>query len=1146
MTTKTIEQTFQKLTQREHILHRSNMYIGDTKRTLEELWVFNHAAQRMVKRMVEYSPGFLKIFDEVLTNALDHSARDETVDKIRVDIDEKSGEITVFNTGKGIPVVMHKDHGMYVPELIFGHLFSSSNYDDTERRTGAGVNGLGVKLANIYSVRFIVETVDAERKLRFVQEFTDNMGKRSEPKVTKCSTKSYTKVTFVPDFKRFEMKKLEADTISLLTKRVYDCIACTDKRVSVFLNGEKLKGKGLVDYAKYFFGDESEVNVTKYYETNETPHTKLVWEYIVVPWDRFEHVSFVNGNSTYGGGKHVDWVAHQITQKLKAALESKKKIKDIKPSFIRERLFLFLRATVVNPQFSSQTKECLTTQVKDFGVRVDVSEKLIDKMYKSEITDFIVEFCRARESAELKSTDGKKKNRIFVPKLEDALWAGTAKSDQCTLILTEGDSAKAFALWGRSVVGVERFGVFPLKGKVLNVRDATSQQLTSNDEINNLKQIIGLKQGVVYRDTSQLRYGKVLMLTDADVDGLHITSLIINLFHAWWPSLIKLNYLQTLKTPIVKAVRGTNVIEFFTEQDYEHWKQQTRNVSGYQIRYFKGLGTSKRDDAQDAFRRFNELKTDLYYKDAKCDEAILLAFDKDKNVKPDKDGGVVVKCSDKRKAWLSQYDRNSYLDMKTRKISFNEFIHKGLIHFSIYDNVRSIPSICDGLKPSQRKILHYMLKKNIVAKEIKVAQLSGYVSAETSYHHGENSLQQAIIGMAQDFVGSNNLNLLRPDSNFGSRFIGGKDAASARYIFTRLAAHTPLIFHPDDAPLLSYLNDDGHPIEPEYFLPIIPMVLVNGCEGIGTGYSTYIPPHNPRDIIANVRRVLEDKDPLPMSPFFRGYGGTVERVDDTTWMCRGRWERVSDTHVKITEIPIGTWVTPYKEFLESLIDGHTSSKVAKTAANAASKKKKDALLKDVRNTTTDENHGIEFIIEYANKSTLDKSVDSGDIWKDLKLTRTFTTNNMYVFDDNSVPAKYNDVNDILLDFYDIRIDFYEKRREHLISTLTRELEVLEAKVRFIREYIEGTLDINRKTRAHIDTLLRDRGYPGMVDRDEGDSVPSFNYLVKMPIVSLTHERIVALETQTESKRFQLQRIQGMTSKDVWREDLDVLERSLPV
>ena len=1555
MSKKTIEQTYQKLSQREHVLQRPNMYIGSTDRQLEELWVLEEG--QIVKKMVEYSPGFLKIFDEVLTNSLDHSARDKTMDKLRVDYNVETGEISVYNTGVGIPVVIHKDHDIYVPELIFGNLLSSSNYDDSQKRTGAGVNGLGVKLANIYSKKFTIETVDSERGLKFYQEYSDNMVNKTKAKITKSSVKSYTKVSFIPDYPLFKMKGLEQDTVSLIGKRVYDCIACSNKNVSVYLNGTILKGKGLTDYATYFFKDPEKI-FHESFEKND-----LVWEYIVVPCDKFEHVSFANGNSTYQGGRHVDYIVNQIVTKLKSVIETKRRIKDVKPSFIKDKLFLFLRATIINPQFSSQTKEYLTTQSRDFGTRVEVSDKFIDKLYKSSITDEIVEFCKLKESAELSKQDGKKKTKIYIPKLEDALWAGSARSDQCTLILTEGDSAKTFAMWGRSIVGTERFGIFPLKGKCnsedteiplwngevklakdiqigdkligddgnertvltlfkghgkmyevsqdrgnsykvndehiltlcipehkiiywspsnytwravywdkdtknikvkkipanikvtckecktmlntkcirkhytrrhkgvkyapyqlqekdmndqfiidarkkledflltiddnnivdisiqdylnvseslkrkfkglrgecvnwqhkdvlldpyilglwlgdgcksgyayscdgkndpqiidhlqqwgakndanlkksscgkycynfssiqnfrkmgqaplkrllseynlvnnkhipkeylvnskeirlqllagiidtdgyvckdgtieisqttkhkklvddivylsrslgfytylsdkitnytykttnqlakayrikisgdtsiiptilprkqststtqynlrnstgtikikkiengnyvgitindnsrfvindftvthncLNVRDATVQQLVGNEEINNIKQIVGLKQGKEYKDTSELRYGKVMLLTDSDVDGSHIRALIINMFHFWWPSLLKMNFLQTLKTPIVKVTRGQQVLEFFTQGDYNKWLEEQTSTRAFNIKYFKGLGTSRREDSHAIFKRMNELLVDYSHKDENCDRAILLAFEKDKNVK-----NQDVKCTDKRKTWLSKYDKDIYLDVKENNVSFQDFIHKDLIHFSIYDNLRSIPCLCDGLKPSQRKILYYMLKENISKREMKVAQLSGYISAETSYHHGEASLQQAIIGMAQDFCGSNNLNLLNPSSNFGSRYAGGKDAASPRYIFTRLSDYTPLLFHTNDSAVLNYQVDDGQQIEPEWFIPIIPTVLVNGCEGIGTGYSTFIPPHNPKDIIDNILRILDGKDPIEMKPWYRNFNGTIEEVDQGSYVSKGTWKKTSPSTIEISELPVGTWVTPYKEFLESLIEGNVGG-----SSNGKRRSTNHVTLKDVKNQTTDENTDIKFIIQFNSSKDLDSLIKSDTLVKELKLSKSFHTSNMYLFDENCILNKYDSATDILLDFFDIRIDMYSKRKTYLTHVLENELIILESKVRFINEYIDNKIIINKKTKDYIMAVLEEQNYPKHPENK------SYDYLVLMPIISLTKEKIDDLTKLCNKKKKELNDLKKKTERDLWRDDLLVLQKSI--
>jgi DNA topoisomerase-2 len=567
-------------------------------------------------------------------------------------------------------------------------------------------------------------------------------------------------------------------------------------------------------------------------------------------------------------------------------------------------------------------------------------------------------------------------------------------------------------------------------------------------------------------------------------------------------------------------------------------------LNSYQIRYFKGLGTSKKEDAKDTFKRLEELKVDYYYKNKVCDDAILLAFEKDKNVKAPKkkddsddvseDAVAIIKCSDKRKNWLSNYDKNIYLNVNENRVSYQDLINKELIHFSIYDNLRSIPSLCDGLKPSQRKILYYMLKRN-KKDVIKVAQLSGYESAETAYHHGEASLQGAIINLAQNFVGSNNINLLYPDGNFGSRLQCGKDAASPRYIFTRLSDATDIIFNAHDTPLLDFLNDDGTLIEPEWYLPIIPMVLVNGCEGIGTGYSTYIPSFNPKDIITNLMKMIDDENyvPPPLKPYFQGFNGVVEEVEKGSYITKGKWERLSDKQIKITEVPVGMGITIYKEFLESLIENNLSKKVGDKTSKS---KKKKFELKDVQNKTKDENDDICFIVEFKSESDLDDLIKSGTLEKELKLVKSFSTNNMYLFNESLILTKYDTPVDILLDFFDIRIQYYIKRRDYIIKKLKRELLILESKARFISEYIEGELVINKKSKDYIIALLEERDYP--TDED------SYDYLLRLPIYSLTLEKINELNKQCENKKRELQFIKNKTPEELWKIDLEDLIKKL--
>jgi DNA topoisomerase-2 len=419
-----------------------------------------------------------------------------------------------------------------------------------------------------------------------------------------------------------------------------------------------------------------------------------------------------------------------------------------------------------------------------------------------------------------------RRRRIHNPNLTDANKAGTKNSQECVLILTEGLSASGLARAGiASISGHDRYGVFPLRGKVLNVRDATHDQIAKNAEITQLKQILGLQHKKVYESTKELRYGHIMIMTDQDHDGSHIKGLLINFFEAQFPSLLKLpDFLIEFITPIVKVFKGDikkpkKQISFFTMPEYEYWKENNTE-SGWKHKYYKGLGTSGDEDAKVYFA---DLDKHMKYFEPMEDEGkrlVELAFSKSK--------------ADERKEWLRTYQPGTYLDHTMDMISYPDFINKELILFSIADCARSIPSVVDGLKPGQRKILFGAFKRNL-KNEIKVVQLAGYVSEHTGYHHGEVSLQSTITAMAQTFAGSNNVNLLDPSGNFGSRLQGGKDAASARYIYTSLSHFARKVLPPHDDRLLTYNDEDGQKIEPCWYVPVLPMILINGAEGIGTG-----------------------------------------------------------------------------------------------------------------------------------------------------------------------------------------------------------------------------------------------------------------------------------------------------------------------
>ncbi|CAH8586237.1 unnamed protein product [Schistosoma turkestanicum] len=1147
-----VERIYQKKTQLEHILLRPDSYIGSTLKDTQQMWVLDESQQHMICRDITFSPGLYKIFDEILVNAADNKVRDPTMSCIKIDINPAENMVRIWNDGKGIPVVHHKVENVYVPTLIFGHLLTSSNYDDTERKVTGGRNGYGAKLCNIFSKKFIVETSSKEYKKSFRQVWVENMTKTSEPKILADKGDDFTSITFYPDLARFGMSELEPDTVSLFTRRAYD-MAATCNGVKVFLNGKRLPIKGFVDYVNLFIKPNKD----------DAESVKVVYEAVNPRWQvavavsntGFQQVSFVNSIATTKGGTHITYVSDQIVNKLMDIVKKKsgKSGVQIKPFQIKNHMWLFVNCLIENPTFDSQTKENMTLQIKSFGSTCALSEKFIGQASKSGIVENVLSWIRFKAMEKMDKQCHKSKHSKLkgIPKLDDANNAGTKNSSQCTLILTEGDSAKTLAVAGLGVVGRDNYGVFPLRGKLLNVREASNKQIMENAEINALIKILGLQYKLKYEsmDTlKDLRYGKIMIMTDQDQDGSHIKGLIINFVHCNWPNLLKHNVVEEFITPIVKVFKGKQEQSFYSLPEFEEWQKSTPNWHTWRVKYYKGLGTSTSKEAKEYFSDMNRHRIRFRYSGDEDDGSIQLAFDKSK-------------IAD-RKNWLTNFTQERkrrrelglpepYLYGKdTRAITYHDFVHKELVLFSNLDNERSIPSVVDGLKPGQRKVLFTCLKRNLI-REIKVAQLAGSVAELSAYHHGEQSLMSTIIGLAQNFVGSNNLNLLQPIGQFGTRLSGGKDAASPRYIFTALNSLTRLIFHLDDDPLLNYLYDDNQRIEPEWYAPIIPMVLVNGADGIGTGYATHILNYDVTEIINNLYRMLDGEEPRRMLPSFRGFTGTIEDLGSNRYVCYGEVAVLDDDTLEITELPIRTWTQNYKEsVLEPMLNG--SEKVP-------------ACITDYKEYHTDVT--VRFVVKMSPEKL--REAESTGLHKFFKLQTVMSTGSMVCFDPLGCLKCYSDEMVIIREFFELRLTWYEKRKIHLEGVLSAEAKKLENQARFVLEKIQSIMVIENKPKKELIRMLKEANYdsdPVKAWKESIDKVaalqeqeeahtdastsqteaveagqPDYNYILNMPLWSLTKERKDDLLAQRDAKQRELSILRSKSPSDLWREDLKKLE-----
>lgn len=502
MKNKTIEEIYIHLEQRDQILLRPDTQIGNILTEERNLFVVQDndiENIKIVNKLVKYNPGFFKIIDEVLTNASDHSIRTGKVKTIKVSVGKDY--ISIENDGPGIPVVIHKKQKIYVPEMIFGLLQTSENYDDNVKRTWGGRNGIGAKLTNIFSKRFIVETADGKNK--YYQEFLDNMAKKTKPQI-KSSKKSYTKITFYPDLQRFGITEIDNDIESIIIRRCID-ISVYCQGIKVFYNDKQIPIKNFKDYMKMFVDETSELFTEKLNDDWEIGISKSIE-------GGFTHISMVNGISTYKGGTHVNFITNQLTKNTQELLAKKYKNLNIKPADIKNNIFLFVNSKIVNPMFDEQSKETLTNRINGEGP--ELSEKIIKQFTNSKIVEDIIRFLHIKEQVDTKKEIGK--HKIKISKLEDAKKAGTYDSDKCYLMLCEGDSASNQVIAGLSSIDNSYYGIFPLRGKVLNVRDLNLQKVRENEEVKNIINILGLEMGKKYTDTSKLRYGKVVFFTDAD------------------------------------------------------------------------------------------------------------------------------------------------------------------------------------------------------------------------------------------------------------------------------------------------------------------------------------------------------------------------------------------------------------------------------------------------------------------------------------------------------------------------------------------------------------------------------------------------------------------------------------------------------
>jgi DNA topoisomerase-2 len=1095
---------YEKLSLHAQILLRPDTYIGSVKgvKSVDPVWV---AVNNKIKKAeVECNEGLTRVFIEVLSNAIDNvwrSVEKGTTPKL-IKVDLTPTTCRIWNDGLNIPTGQHSVEKIPTPELIFGHLLTSSNYNDAEERKTSGRNGYGVKLANIFSSSFTVDIYNKEEKVKYSQKWTGNMKVCGTPSLVatksiadKDDKNGFTCVTWTPDFARFGCECFSEDMLSVLKKSVYDAaMTVSIHKVSVVLNGEKIAMSKLTDYVQM-------------YECCAEPTLSMQSSdcfVVLAPATEYTCVSFVNGIFTRDGGVHVDkWVEaafRPIADKMKGKIGD---LRDIKKYF-----FVFVFATLDKPTFDTQSKNRLNGP----AVAVDVKPSHISKLLK---WDFIAKIEQSHKLKEMlsfqKETERGKKKNVVVEGLDDANFAGKANKN-CVLTITEGLSARTYVIAGMKYgfgpyKGRDTIGVLPIRGKFVNVKNASTDLLKKNKELIGITQALGLVFNTDYslnENFNKLRYKKLMVICDADTDGSHILGLLYNLFHTLYPTLLdRLGFFCFMRVPIVKIGSGATVTNYY---HYEQAKKVLESAPGSgapvrgPVRYFKGLGTSRDEDIKNDFgKRIVHLQ-----RDDGANQMMTNVFDTEE--------------TEFRKQWLQAHEVKTEFpvikDGEIEVLSVTDFLNHELILYSIDHCKRSIPSLIDGLKESTRKVLFGAIKKNLrfAGESMKVAQFANYVAEKTNYHHGEMNLYDTVIKMAQRFVGSNNIPLFYNDGQFGSRLENGKDASDGRYIFTKLEASTRLIFRPEDDDYLVIRKDDGDEVEPLVYFPIVPMILVNGCTGsIGTGWSSTILPHNVKDLVGWITCWLNGQDPPALVPFYKGFKGVLRVNGDNKVITEGIVTLVKDAKYAVSELPIGKKmlsISKYKEKLVALEDA--------------------GVIKGIDNQSTENTPYFSFTLVTPLEGTetlLDK----------LGLTDTNYTSNMVLFDAQGKLKKYATTEEIMQEWCLARFEQYNIRKAALLKSMQQESSVLYNRIRFIEMVLDGKIVMKNKDE---ETLVKElKGLKFELDRD------GYDYLLNTAIKMFTSKHTANLMAKYTDLVAATKALADKPIKDIWLGELkEVLEK----
>lgn len=1134
-----------KLSDIDSALQSPDMYFGDIKVSNSTGYIYDETKNIISKNKALISQVLLKMVDELLMNTTDNYIRSmNTKTKMTyIKVNITNDIITVENNGLSIPIKKYEDTDLYVPQIVFSSLFTSSNFND--KRTGAGKNGVGASITNIMSSQFIID-INCDG-MNYKQVIENNSKIINEPIIKAVKGEdNYVRITFKPDMKRIinmglddETKKdkniiktVYNNTIPFIKFRVVDVAASMNyyKSVKVYLNNVELKDMTLLEYSKKITGHDDFINCKKsnvfdmYISTTFNKNNKLI-------------ITFVN-NIKVSKGIHIDKIIDQISDYVSKQLKIKgDKIKDCK-KIISGSICLIMSCNTINPMFEGQGKNKL--QKCDNINNIKLSTRDLETLYESVDFDTLING-KATDDIN-KKLKIKKGRKLIIDKLNDAELAGSKQSKNCTLFLCEGDSAAKLAKDGIAQLGHDKFGVYPLGGKPLNVRGETITKINNNKTVMNLAKILGLsirtekqiKDGHEI-DLNNLRYGRIVMLKDADTDGAHIMGLVINLLEQLYPELLNIKgFFNEFITPMIKLVIPINIYNklniktpttnagtiikttkniiypFYNVDDYNNFINTYEECRKYMPMYIKGLGGHNDSDTREYFKNYINNVVCMTMDD-EATKFLNIAFNK--------------KLSDKRKQLLeTRTGEHSLPRFINKPINCSDFINNDWIDYSYDACIRAIPSIIDGLKPSQRKVLYVMLNNYKPGKSNteeglsnfkKVFQICGEVAQKGYYHHGDQSLNATIIGMAQDFSGSNNLPLLAYSGSFGSRDMNGEDASAPRYIAATIHEVARYIFPKEDDKLLTPNIEDNVKVEPKYYIPIIPMVLVNGAIGIGTGYSTMIPQHNPIDIINNVikymslRKKSETKFPR-FKVRYNYYKGKITYDEHYNKCVVNGVYSIKGNRVSVSEVPFQISKQKFKQILQKLYT--------------------DNIISDFSENKTKTLNDFSFEIIFNDQP---ENITSDYVEHKLSLIQFISMNNMNGFNSECKLTEYNNEYEIFKEWFNIREKTYIERKKITEESYEQRIKLISEKARFIQYIIEEKLIINKRSKDDIINQLTKYNFMLIDD--------SYNYLLNLPVITLTKEQYEKLCKERDNLIKEFNDYKALSVEDIWKQELNNLK-----